>query len=209
MKKNLIINIGRQFGSGGKSIGEKLAARLNIKLYDKELLLLAARESGFSEECFEQCDEQRGLLRTLFGYFRTPFVGNYSHCDSPLSGETLFRIQSDVIQRIAARESCIFVGRCADYILREHPATINLFFTADNEERIRRITLRLGCSATEAEAKMEEMDRQRARYYNYYALRTWGEAATYDLTINTSRLGEEGTVDLLIDFINKRMKIND
>lgn len=209
MKKNLIINIGRQYGSGGKSIGEKLAARLNIKLYDKELLLLAARESGFSEECFEQCDEQRGLLRTLYGYFRTPFVGNYSHCDSPLSGETLFRIQSDVIQRIAARESCIFVGRCADYILREHPATINLFFTADNEERIRRITSRLGCSVTEAEAKMEEMDRQRARYYNYYASRTWGEAATYDLTINTSRLGEEGTVDLLIDFINKRMKIND
>ncbi len=209
MKKNLIINIGRQYGSGGKSIGEKLAARLNIQLYDKELLLLAARESGFSEECFEQCDEQRGLLRTLYGYFRTPFVGNYSHCDSPLSGETLFRIQSDVIQRIAARESCIFVGRCADYILREHPATINLFFTADNEERIRRITSRLGCSATEAEAKMEEMDRQRARYYNYYASRTWGEAATYDLTINTSRLGEEGTVDLLIDFINKRMKIND
>ena len=209
MKKNLIINIGRQYGSGGKSIGEKLAARLNIKLYDKELLLLAARESGFSEECFEQCDEQRGLLRTLYGYFRTPFVGNYSHCDSPLSGETLFRIQSDVIQRIAARESCIFVGRCADYILREHPATINLFFTADNEERIRRITSRLGCSATEAEAKMVEMDRQRARYYNYYASRTWGEAATYDLTINTSRLGEEGTVDLLIDFINKRMKIND
>ena len=209
MKKNLIINIGRQDGSGGKSIGEQLAARLNIKLYDKELLLLAARESGFSEECFEQCDEQRGLLRTLYGYFRTPFVGNYSHCDSPLSGETLFRIQSDVIQRIAARESCIFVGRCADYILREHPATINLFFTADNEERIRRITSRLGCSTTEAEAKMEEMDRQRARYYNYYASRTWGEAATYDLTINTSRLGEEGTVDLLIDFINKRMKIND
>lgn len=209
MKKNLIINIGRQYGSGGKSIGEQLAARLNIKLYDKELLLLAARESGFSEECFEQCDEQRGLLRTLYGYFRTPFVGNYSHCDSPLSGETLFRIQSDVIQRIAARESCIFVGRCADYILREHPATINLFFTADNEERIRRITSRLGCSTTEAEAKMEEMDRQRARYYNYYASRTWGEAATYDLTINTSRLGEEGTVDLLIDFINKRMKIND
>lgn len=208
MKQHLIINIGRQYGSGGKAIGEKLAARLGIKLYDKELLLLAARESGFCEECFEQCDEQRGVLRTLFGYFRTPFVGNYSHCDTPLSGETLFRIQSDVIRQIAARESCIFVGRCADYILRERANTINLFFTADHAERIHRITSRLGCSVAEAEAKMEAMDRQRARYYNYYTSHTWGEAATYHLTINTSTLGEEATTELLIDYINRKTENN-
>ena len=136
-------------------------------------------------------------------------MGNYQSCDSPLSGEALFRIQSDVIRRVAERESCIFVGRCADYILRERTDTINLFFTADLGDRVRRITSRTGCTAAEAEAKIEAMDRQRARYYNYYTSRTWGEAASYDLTINTSRLGEEGTVDLVIDFINKRMKIND
>jgi len=209
MHNHLIINIGRQFGSGGKSIGELLAKRLGVKLYDKELLLLAARESGFAEECFEQRDEQREGLRALFGHFRIPFVGNYQSCDSPLSGEALFRIQSDVIRRVAERESCIFVGRCADYILRERTDTINLFFTADTKDRVRRITSRTGCTTEEAEAKIEAMDRQRARYYNYYTSRTWGEAASYDLTINTSRLGEEGTVDLVIDFINKRMKIND
>ena len=209
MHNHFTINIGRQFGSGGKSIGERLAKRLGVKLYDKELLLLAARESGFCEECFEQRDEQREGIRALFGHFRIPFVGNYQSCDSPLSGETLFRIQSDVIRQVAEHESCIFVGRCADYILRDHPRSINLFFTADKEDRIRRICTRTGCSANEAEAKMEAMDRQRARYYNYYTTRRWGDAASYDLTINTSRLGEEGTVDLVIDFINKKLKINE
>lgn len=205
MHENYIINIGRQFGSGGKAIGEKIATRLGIKLYDKELIMLAARESGFSEECFEQCDEQKGVLRALFGYFRAPFVGNYSNCDSPLSGETLFRIQSDVIRRVAERESCIFVGRCADYILREHPRAVNIFLTANLEDRIHRIASRTGCTKQEAEAKIEAMDRQRARYYNYYTSRTWGEAATYDLTINTSILGDEATAELIIDFVNQKL----
>ena len=205
MHENYIINIGRQFGSGGKSIGEKIATRLGIKLYDKELIMLAARESGFSEECFEQCDEQKGVLRALFGYFRAPFVGNYSNCDTPLSGETLFRIQSDVIRQVAERESCIFVGRCADYILREHPRAVNIFLTANLSDRIHRIASRTGCTEQEAEAKIESMDRQRARYYNYYTSRTWGEAATYDLTINTSILGEEATAQLIIDFVNQKL----
>lgn len=207
MHENFVINIGRQFGSGGKSIGEKLAARLQVRLYDKELLLLAARESGFCEECFEACDEQKSALRTLFGYFRAPFVGNYSNCDSPLSGEALFRIQSDVIRQVAERESCIFVGRCADYILRDNPRAINLFFTAETKDRIQRVVNRLGCTAKEAEEKIEMMDRQRARYYNYYSSRTWGDAATYHLTINTSVLGEEGTVDLLVDFISNKLNL--
>ena len=205
MHENYIINIGRQYGSGGKTIGEKLAKRLGIKLYDKELIMLSARESGFCEECFEQCDEQKGVLRALFGYFRAPFVGNYSNCDSPLSGETLFRIQSDVIRQVAERESCIFVGRCADYILRENPRAVNIFLTADLKDRIRRITTRTGCTEEEAATQLEAMDRQRARYYNYYTSRTWGEAATYHLTINSSALGEEATADLIIDFVEKKL----
>ena len=151
MHENYIINIGRQFGSGGKAIGEKIAARLGIKLYDKELIMLAARESGFSEECFEQCDEQKGVLRALFGYFRAPFVGNYSNCDTPLSGETLFRIQSDVIRQVAERESCIFVGRCADYILRKHPKRISLFIYADEKDRVARVMAREGCNEKQAQ----------------------------------------------------------
>lgn len=208
MHEKFVINIGRQFGSGGKAIGEKLAKRLGIRLYDKELLLLAARESGFCTECFEECDERKGVLRSLFGHFRIPFVGNYSPCESPISGEALFRIQSDAIRRVASEESCIFVGRCADYILRENPRTVNLFFTADSEDRIRRITARTGCTAEAALQQIEAMDRQRARYYNYYTSHTWGEAATYDLTINTSCLGEEATVELIIDFVTRKLNLN-
>ncbi|MBQ5654546.1 MAG: cytidylate kinase-like family protein, partial [Alistipes sp.] len=134
-----------------------------------------------------------------------PFVGNYSNCDTPLSGETLFRIQSDVIRQVAERESCIFVGRCADYILRENPRAVNIFLTANLKDRIHRIASRTGCTEQEAEAKIESMDRQRARYYNYYTSRTWGEASTYDLTINTSILGEEATAQLIIDFVNQKL----
>lgn len=205
MHNHFVINIGRQVGSGGKSIGEKLAKKLGVKLYDKELLLLAARESGFCEECFEQRDEQKEGLRALFGHFHIPFVGNYQSCEGPLSGETLFRIQSDVIRQVAERESCIFVGRCADYILRDLPCTINLFLTADKEDRIRRIVARTGCTTAKAEEHIETTDRRRARYYNYYTSRTWGEAATYDLTINTSRLGEDESVELILEYLTKRM----
>lgn len=210
MSKHYVINIGRQFGSGGKTIGERLARRLDIRLYDKELINLAAEESGFGAEHFERADEreQKGVLSSLIGYFRTSIAGNYYAANDPLSNDALFKIQSDVIRHIAERESAIFVGRCADYILRDHPLTINLFFTAEREDRIRRITGRVGCSEAEAVALMERMDTQRSRYYNYYASRRWGEAATYDLTINTSRLGEEGTAELILDFAAQRLNLD-
>ena len=211
MNDHYVINLGRQLGSGGKEIGEKLAKALNIAFFDKELIKLASDESGLCKEFFEKADEraQQTMLGGLFGG-RFPFISDGTlPYGSFLNNDSLFKIQSDVIRSLAENQSCLFVGRCADYILRERTDTINLFFTADTKDRVRRITSRTGCTTEEAEAKIEAMDRQRARYYNYYTSRTWGEAASYDLTINTSRLGEEGTVDLVIDFINKRMKIND
>lgn len=210
MSKFYTINIGRQFGGGGKTIGERLAHRLSIRLYDKELINMAAEESGFSTEHFERADEQerKGVLSSLIGYFRAPISGNYYSANDPLSNDSLFKIQSDVIRHVAERESCIFVGRCADYILRDHPRTVNLFFTADREDRIHRITTRMGCSEAEAIALMERIDGQRARYYNYYASRRWGDAATYDLTINTSRLGEERSAELVLDFAAKRLNLD-
>lgn len=210
MSKHFVINIGRQFGSGGKSIGEKIATRLGIRLYDKELINMAAEESGFSVEHFERADEQecKSGLSSLISYFRTPVSGNYYTTGNLLSNDSLFKIQSDVIRHIAERESCLFVGRCADYILRDHPATINLFLTADLDDRIRRITARTGCSEEEAARLIERMDDQRARYYNYYASQRWGEAATYDLCINTSRLGEEGSVELILQFVANKLNSN-
>ncbi len=210
MSNHYVINIGRQFGAGGRQIGELIARRLSIRLYDKELINLAAEESGVCCEHFEQADERKRkrMLSSLIGYFRAPISGNYYTQDAPLSSEALFKIQSDVIRHIAERESCIFVGRCADYILRDHPRVVNLFLTADRADRLRRITSRNRCTEAEAEQLIEQMDTQRSRYYNYYASHRWGEAATYDLTINTSRLGDQGSAELIVAFVAKRLNLD-
>ena len=123
MNGNYVINIGRQLGSGGKEIGEKLAARLGIDFYDKELINLASEESGLCKEFFEKADEKasQGIIGGLFG-MRFPFISEGAMpCNNCLSNDALFKVQSDVIRRLAAEKSCVFVGRCADYILREHP----------------------------------------------------------------------------------------
>jgi len=195
-----VINIGRQLGSGGKSVGEELARRLGIRLYDRELINLAACESGLCSEVFETADEcrSRSLAATLVGYLRIPFAGDAGNAGNVLSNDALFKIQSDVIRRIAAQESAIFVGRCADYILRDHPRALNVFLTASEQDRIRRIRERHGCTEDEARRMMERGDARRAEYYNYYSSRTWGAAATYHLCIDTSVLGIEGTADLIL-----------
>ena len=138
MNGNYVINIGRQLGSGGKEIGEKLAARLGIDFYDKELINLASEESGLCKEFFEKADEKasQGIIGGLFG-MRFPFISEGAMpCNNCLSNDALFKVQSDVIRRLAAEKSCVFVGRCADYILREHPRCANVFISASKEDRI-------------------------------------------------------------------------
>ena len=207
-REKFVINIGRQLGSGGKLIGEIIARRLGVKLYDKELINLAARESGLCAECFEQADERgrKGGFARLIGYLRAPFAGyEGGNTNNILANESLFRIQSDVIRDIAARESAIFVGRCADYILRENPRCVNVFITADEQNRCARLCERLHCTEEEARALMERTDGQRASYYNYYSSRTWGEAATYHLCVNSSVLGDEGTADFILEFAARKL----
>ena len=207
-RQNFVINIGRHLGSGGKPIGEIIARRLGVKLYDKELINLSARESGLCPECFEQADERgrKGVLATLVGYLRAPFTGyEGGNTNNILANESLFRIQSDVIRNIAARESAIFVGRCADYILRDYPRCVNVFITADERDRCARLSGRLHCTEAEARAMMERVDSQRASYYNYYSSRTWGEAATYHLCVNSSVLGDEGTADFILEFAARKL----
>lgn len=132
MKDKFVINIGRQLGSGGKAVGEAVAARLGIGVYDKQLINLAAEQSGICPEIFEKADEKesRNLFATFIGYLRSPFVGSEYSGSNVLSSDALFKIQSDVIRDLASRESCVFVGRCADYILRDHPRTVNIFIAA-------------------------------------------------------------------------------
>ena len=141
MSGNYVINIGRQLGSGGKEIGEKLAARLGIDFYDKELINLASEESGLCKEFFEKADEKasQGIIGGLFG-MRFPFISEGAMpCNNCLSNDALFKVQSDVIRHLAAEKSCVFVGRCADYILREHPRCANVFISASKEDRIIRL----------------------------------------------------------------------
>ena len=207
-REKFVINIGRQLGSGGKPVGEIIARRLGIKLYDKELINLAARESGLCPDIFEKADEKgrKGVFATLVGYLRAPFAGyEGGNANNFLANESLFRIQSDVIREIASRESAIFVGRCADYILRDNPRCVNVFITADEADRCARLCAREGWTPEEARSMMERTDSKRASYYNYYSSRTWGQAATYDLCVNSSVLGDEGTADLILEFAARKL----
>ena len=203
-----VITIGRTLASGGGAIGRLLSERLSIRLYDRQLLTLAARQSGLAPSCFEQADEQHShrWLSTLVGYLRAPFTGASGHVDNVLSEDALFQIQSDVIRDIAERESALFVGRCADYVLRDHPHRLSLFVTADRDDRIARICASEGVSPDEAAARIDRIDARRAAYYNYYSSRTWGEASTYDLCINTSRLGVEATAEYLLGFAEQLLQ---
>lgn len=210
MQNHTVINIGRQLGSGGRSVGELLADRLKIPFYDKQLLNMAAVESGIAPELFERVDEVQSysLFTTLVGYLRAPFAGyEGGNANNPLSNEALFKVQSDVIRRAAASGPCIFIGRCADYILRDRPCTLSLFLTADDDDRIARLCAAHGCTADEARTLMHRTDSRRAAYYNYFTDRTWGAAATYDLTLNTSRLGVEGTADFILEFAARKFNL--
>lgn len=209
MSNHYVINLGRQLGSGGREIGEKLAKELNIAFYDKELIQLASEESGLCKEFFEKADErtQKTFLGSLFGN-RVPFVGDgaipYGSC---LNNDALFKIQSDVIRSLAENGSCLFVGRCADYILRDHPRCLNVFISASKEARIERMMKINGLNATQAEELIEKADRKRAAYYNYYSYNTWGAAATYHLCIESSVLGIDETVRFIKEYVIKKFSL--
>lgn len=204
--KNFVLNIGRQLGSGGHAIGTILAKEFGINFYDKEVLDLAAQESGFSKYFFERDDEHRGFVKSLFNSI-IPFTSSGDPYGNQLSSESLFKFQSDAIKKAAERESCVFVGRCADYVLRDHPRCVNIFISANMEDRVARLMQKLQIDAQEAEKRALEGDDKRASYYNYYSALTWGEAATYHICINSSVLGLEGTADFLKSFIVKKLDL--
>jgi cytidylate kinase len=206
MSDKFVVNIGRQLGSGGLEIGKTLASRLGIDFYDKELINLASEESGLCAEFFERADERtqdgpRGLFSIRF-----PFISESSiPAMNSLSNDALFKVQSDVIRKLAEEKSCLFMGRCADYILRDYDRSVNIFITADKEDRIARLMKRHGFSAEDAERYMEKGEKKRAEYYNYYTSKKWGVASSYHLCINSSLLGIEGTVDFLESFIRRKL----
>jgi cytidylate kinase len=204
MDRNYIINIGRQLGSGGRQIGEILASRLGISFYDKELIQIASQESGLGKEFFEKFDEKdsHSIFGGLFGFRGTFTEEPYSN--SYLNNETLFRIQSDVIRKLAEEKSCIFVGRCADYILKDNPRCLNVFISAEMDDRIKRIAEKENIPANKAKDLIEKTDKKRSGYYNYYSNKVWGAADSYHLCINSSYLGIDETVNYIIQLIEMK-----
>lgn len=200
MKDNeLIINVGRQFGSGGRLVALALGRKLGIPVYDQELIAKAAEQSGFSKELFANSDEKRNLL-ALSSFIVD--VGRFGSADNYMSDNQLFVIQSNVIRSLADKGPAIFIGRCSDYILRDRKC-LDVFVTATDEVRIKRIAERMNISPEQADSLMRKKDRTRETYYNYYTFGNWGVASNYDLCVDSSVLGIEGTADMIIDFCRR------
>lgn len=204
-KSNLIITIGRQYGSAGYEIGKKLANDLGVKLYDKEMLKRAAKETGLCEELFETHDEKptNSFLYSLVMDTYSLGFSSGTYADMPINHK-VFLAQFDTIKKIAEEESCVMVGRCADYALEDYENVINIFIYADLEQRIRRVAREFDISDTKAKDIIVKTDKKRASYYNYYTNKDWGDAKGYDLCINSAKLGIDGTVEMIKQYIETR-----
>ena len=201
--KHMIINVGRQVGAGGQEIGRMLAKDFDAKFYDRELLNLAAKESGFSEKFFKQNDEKKGFLRGLLNV-QTPHLSGGNLYGSNFSQERLFQFQSDAIRKAAQEGSCVFLGRCADYVLRDFDNVVNVFITASMDFRVQLVAKVKELDAEHARKLIEHVESRRAQYYNYYTGKKWGAAESYDLCIDASILGLKETEKLIADYIRKR-----
>ena len=195
-----VITISRQFGSGGHEVGEKLARQLDVPFYDKARIAMAAKQSGLSEEVFANADEKATsslLYSMVMGSYsfgaRVPGIN-----EMPIN-DKLFIIQSDIIKKAAADGPCVIIGRCADYILREHENCLNVFVHASKEERVRRSIAKKDCEERKASDFVTKKDKQRANYYNFYSNKRWDDLQNYDITIDTSRFTVDEAVDILMD----------
>lgn len=201
-KNNFIVVIGRQFGCGGSRIGKRLAERLNVSYYDKRLLDEAARKHGFDPKLFERADEKRphivnSILQAFYGV-------TDSYTGSPLSKEGLYKFQSDAIRSIVAKESCVILGRTADYVMRDNPRLLSVFLHAPEDYRANAIVER-GDAPTKEEAisLAHKRDSSRENYYNFFTGRHWGHAPNYHLTIDASRMSEEKIVELIAKVVEE------
>ncbi len=204
MAHKSIVTIGRQYGSGGREIGEKVAAALGIPFYDKELLGRAAKESGLCQELFENQDE-KPTSSFLYSLVMDTYSMGYASSTMqtmPLNHK-VFLAQFHAIQKIAQEGSCVMVGRCADYALEENPNRIAVFLYGDMDKRVRRIATLYDLTDAKAKEAIQKNDKQRASYYNYYTNKRWGDIHSYDLLASTSVLGVDGTVKLLCDYVEQ------
>ena len=202
-----IITIARQYGSGGREIGEMLAKKLDVPYYDKELIALAAKESGFSEEMFRRADERAAsslLYSLVMGNYG--FGSGFSTMNEMHINDKLFLIQADIIRKAAERGSCVIVGRCADYVLGDYSSCIHVFIHAFKEDRIRRISRIYKLNEKQAWDKIKRTDRERRLYYETHAQRPWGSIESHQILFNASLMGVDGIVDALEAMYRTRHK---
>ena len=208
MKTNTIITIGREYGSAGREIGYKVAEAFGIKLYDKEMLARAAKESGICEEIFQSHDEKPTnsfLYSLVMDTYSMGYSGN-TYTDMPINHK-VFLAQFDAIKKIADEGPCILVGRCADYALESYPNVVSVFIHANLQSRIRRIARLYDLTDAKAKDVIVKTDKKRASYYNYYTNKKWSDAESYELCLTSSELGIEGTAQAIIDYVNLKEKI--
>ena len=192
----MVITVGRQYGSGGREIGTMLAQRLGISYYDDMLLKKAAEESGLCEELFHSFDERPKSF--LYSIALDPYSFSLSHITPKGSIEQqVYLATYDTIKKLADQGPCVLIGRCADYALKDRDDVVTVFITAPLESRIKRVAQRNNISEDEAKDRIRKRDKDRASYYNFYSAKEWGDAKSYNLCIDSSLLGIEGTVDLL------------
>ena len=189
-----IITIGRQYGSGGREIGRKIADAYGIAYYDKELLAAASEKSGISVDVFEKHDE-----KYISSFLYSLVAGAYGENGLPMDHK-LFLEQLRTIKGLADKGPCVIIGRCADYALRDHENAINVFLHGDVEKRVERAVASYGIDSNKAAEMVIKTDKQRASYYNFYTGRKWGDMQNYDLTVDSIKLGIDNTVKLIMDF---------
>lgn len=206
---SLVITIGRQFGSGGRDVGEKIAEYFNIPFYDKELVEMAAQKSNISKEALKEVDEHatNSFLYSLAS-------GNYSmrginapiYYEMPIN-DKLFIAQSEVIKELAKKGSCVIVGRCADYVLEdENVDLMNVFIYGSVDYRAKRVMEALNLTQSKARDRVMKTDKQRRTYYDYYTSKDWGVMSNYDVCVNAEKFGIDGAANLLINIVKNKIK---
>jgi cytidylate kinase len=208
MDKHYCICIGRKFCSGGRNIAALVAQELGIKVYDRDLLRKAAQNAGFSEKFFEEADEEK-TRKGLRSLFMSRFNSSNGFSSNYLSNESIFNMQSDAIRKIHETEDCVFIGRCADYVLRESDRLLNVFIAADMDDRVARVCRHAGDDMTPSKALslIEDIDRKRSSYYNYFSGRTWGDTAVYDICLNSTTLGYDKCADIIVSLAKDKLGI--
>lgn len=205
--RNYVIAIGRQFGCGGLEVGQRVAQLLDINYFDKQLLLEASKASGINPELFEAADERTPKFFPSLWPLNLAMAGSAFVGETPMSDDSIYKAQCQVMKDLVDRKSCVIVGRTADYVLRDHCPVISVFLHAPIEDRVARIIGRGDCDTREAaEKRSDKANKLRSEYYNFYTDKLWGHADSYDLSIDSSLLGVEGTAQFIVEFVRRRLE---